>query len=119
MQKNSRLELLSDINAGFGHKRIGQGPIDGMQLLGVHGLLAQRALGHRQREDDKRLLQIAEVVVERVFREGQPLGAELECAALEYPRASRIIITVASEVVLDRPAGIKILPAADWFLTVE
>ena len=43
----------------------------------------------------------------------------LECAVLEYPRASRIIITVASEVVLDRPAGIKILPAADWFLTVE
>ena len=43
----------------------------------------------------------------------------LECAALEYPRASRIIITVASEVVRDRPAGIQILQAADWFLTVE
>jgi hypothetical protein len=43
----------------------------------------------------------------------------LECAVLEYPRASRIIITIASEVVRDRPAGIQILPAADWFLTVE
>jgi predicted AAA+ superfamily ATPase len=43
----------------------------------------------------------------------------LECAALEYPRASRIIITIASEVVRDRPAGLQIFPAADWFLTVE
>jgi hypothetical protein len=33
--------------------------------------------------------------------------------------ASRIIITVASEVMRDRPAGIQILPAADRFLTVE
>jgi hypothetical protein len=43
----------------------------------------------------------------------------LECAIHEYPKASRIIITLASEWVRDRPAGIQILPAADWFLTAK
>ena len=43
----------------------------------------------------------------------------LECAVNEYPKASRIIITLASEWVRDRPAGIQILPAADWFLNAE
>jgi predicted AAA+ superfamily ATPase len=43
----------------------------------------------------------------------------LDCAAPEYPKASRIIITLAHESVRERPSNIQILPASDWFLTTE
>jgi predicted AAA+ superfamily ATPase len=41
----------------------------------------------------------------------------LECAAQEYPKASRLVITLASELVRDKPAGVEILPATDWLLS--
>ncbi len=52
-------------------------------------------------------------------RKAYPIDPGLIPAPIEYPRASRTIITLASETVHDRPAGIQILPAADWLLTVE
>jgi predicted AAA+ superfamily ATPase len=43
----------------------------------------------------------------------------LECAAHEHPGAHRLIITLVSEMVSDRPPGVRIVPAVDWFLTAD
>ena len=43
----------------------------------------------------------------------------LECAGEEFREASRGIITLASELISDKPSGVQILPAIDWFLLAE
>jgi uncharacterized protein len=43
----------------------------------------------------------------------------LECAAREHLGASRLVVTLASEVVRDKPSGVQIFPATEWLLADE
>jgi hypothetical protein len=44
------------------------------------------------------------------------LGA-LACAAREHPTARLLVITLANELVREKPPSVQILPATDWLLT--
>src|SRR5579875_12326 len=54
VEEHRRLELAARIESLLRHERIAERPVDGMQLLGIDCLPADRAIGYRQLKKRRR-----------------------------------------------------------------
>jgi hypothetical protein len=66
------------IHHGSGPAGVTQRPIHHVQFFGLHGLFPQRALRHGQKVNQKGLLHVAQIAVERVFAHRQPAGSKVK-----------------------------------------